>query len=93
MKAKLKTPLRYLLTFAMTAVGIMHFVTPEPFLKIVPQQLPAPMLLVLLSGAFEVLLGLVLLPQRTRNWAGWGLIALYLAVLPANPMANTFKHF
>ncbi len=84
MTAKLKTPLRYLLAFAMTAVGILHFVTPEPFLKIVPPQLPAAMALVLLSGAFEVLLGLALLPQRTRKWAGWGLIALYLAVFPAN---------
>ena len=76
--------LRWLLAAAMVAVGVMHFVTPLPFVKIVPSMLPAPLLAVYVSGAFEILGGLGLLLTRTRRLAGWGLVALYVAVFPAN---------
>ena len=49
-----------------------------------PPQLPQPLLLVYLSGVFELLGGLGLLPARTRRLAGWGLLALLVAVFPAN---------
>ncbi|HHH10615.1 MAG TPA: DoxX family protein [Sorangium sp.] len=84
MHNKMKTIARYLLAAAMTLIGLAHFVTPLPFVKIVPRMLPAALVLVLVSGACEVLLGAMLLPKRTRRWAGWGLIALYVAVFPAN---------
>lgn len=76
--------LRWLLAAAMVGVGALHFVNPLPFVKIVPALLPAPLLLVYVSGAFEILGGLGLLWPRTRRAAGWGLVALYLAVFPAN---------
>lgn len=76
--------LRWLLAAAMVAVGVLHFVDPLPFVKIVPALLPAPLLLVYVSGAFEILGGVGLLVPRTRRAAGWGLVALYLAVFPAN---------
>jgi uncharacterized membrane protein len=59
--------------------------------QIVPKALPWPMGLVWLSGVFEILLGLALIPTATRRLAGYGLVALYLAVFPANiymAMAN-----
>ena len=68
----------------MVAVGIAHFAAPEPFVAIVPPWLPAPLALVLVSGFFEIALGLGLLHPRTRSLAGWGLVALYVAVFPAN---------
>lgn len=74
----------YLLAAAMVAIGVLHFVDPAPFERIVPDFLPAPLFLVYLSGVFEVGLGLAILPQRTRRLAGFGLIALYIAVFPAN---------
>jgi uncharacterized membrane protein len=40
--------------------------------------------LVDLSGVAEIAGVLGLLLERTRRMAGWGLIALYVAVLPAN---------
>ena len=80
----LRSILRVLLALAMVGVGIMHFVDPEPFVRIVPPYLPKPLLLVYVSGVFEILGGLGLLPKRTRRAAGWGLIALYIAVFPAN---------
>lgn len=41
-------------------------------------------LLVAISGACEILGGLGLLVPATRRWAAWGLVALFVAVFPAN---------
>ena len=68
----------------MVSVGLLHFIAPEGFVKIVPKMLPAPLFLVYLSGFFEMLGGVGILIPRTRRAAGYGLIALYLAVFPAN---------
>ncbi len=73
-----------LLGVAMMAVGIDHFVNPTPFERIVPSYLPAPHALVLISGLFEFLGGAGVLVPRTRRFAAWGLVALYVAVFPAN---------
>ena len=72
------------LAAAMVGVGVLHFVQPKPFVRIVPKYLPAPLALVYISGVFEILGGIGLLIPETRTWAAWGLIALYLAVFPAN---------
>ena len=81
---RLPGPARLLLAFVMTAVGVAHFAVPEPFLAIIPAFLPAPLLLVQLSGVAEIALGLGLLHPRTRRLAGLGLVALYIAIFPAN---------
>ena len=39
---------------------------------------------VYVSGVFEILLAVAILPPKTRELAGWGLIVLTLAVTPAN---------
>lgn len=75
---------RWLLAGGMVAIGVAHFVRPQPFVDIVPNYLPAPLVLVYVSGLFEVLGGLGLVYQPTRRFAAWGLIALYVAVFPAN---------
>ena len=64
--------------------GVLHFVKPRMFESIVPPSLPSPRALVLVSGAAEVLGGLGLLVPAVRPWAGWGLVALLVAVFPAN---------
>jgi uncharacterized membrane protein len=81
---KVKKLLRGLIGMGMVAIGILHFARPEPFVRIVPRFLPAPLVLVYVSGFFEIAGGLGLLWSRTRRWAARGLIALYLAVFPAN---------
>lgn len=81
---RLKRAATVLLGVSMMAIGVTHFLDPEPFVRIVPDYLPAPLALVYVSGVFEVLGGVgVLLPQ-TRRAASWGLVALFLAVFPAN---------
>jgi uncharacterized membrane protein len=75
---------RWLIAIAMVAIGIGHFVNPTPFEKIVPAFLPSARALVYVSGFFEVLGGAGLLISKVRKPASYGLIALYLAVFPAN---------
>ncbi|MCB9785319.1 MAG: DoxX family membrane protein [Deltaproteobacteria bacterium] len=81
---RLRVALRWVLTVAMVAIGVSHFTDPAPFVAIVPPLLPAPLALVYISGFFEVLGGLGLVPRATRRAAGLGLVALYVAVFPAN---------
>ena len=64
--------------------GVGHFLAPETYMKIMPPYLPYHRALVLLSGVFEAALGVCLLIPKTSRVAAWGLIALLLAVLPAN---------
>ena len=64
--------------------GILHFVLLDFFSSIVPPYLDNPQALVKISGVFEILGGLGVLWSVSRPWAGWGLIALCCAVLPAN---------
>lgn len=67
-----------------TFAGVGHFTNAEFFLNIMPPYLPFHLALVYISGVFEVIGGVgVLLPSLRRS-AGWGLVALLIAVFPAN---------
>jgi uncharacterized membrane protein len=70
------------LTYAVA--GVLHFVSPEMYERVVPPQFPQPRLLVYLSGVAEIVLGVGVLFERTRNLSAWGLVALLVAVFPAN---------
>jgi uncharacterized membrane protein len=80
----LKLAALVLLSITMVSVGVLHFARLKPFVRIVPNYLPAPVALVYISGFFEILGGVGLLIPGTRVWAAWGLISLYIAVFPAN---------
>ena len=82
--ARVRRIFRVILALVMIWVGCLHFLHPEPFIGIVPKFLPLPRALVLVSGFFEVLGGLGLLLPFVRKPAAIGLIALYIAVFPAN---------
>ena len=75
---------RYLLAVLMVYVGIAHFRNPKPFIGIVPRLAARAPGTGLISGFFEILGGAGLLVPPTRRAAAWGLIALYVAVFPAN---------
>ena len=80
----MKTFFLYLMALLYVSAGITHFVRPEFFLKIMPPWIPFHLAMVLLSGVCEIALGVLLLPAATRPWAAWGVIALLIAVYPAN---------
>jgi uncharacterized membrane protein len=65
-------------------VGINHFRDPGFYLKMMPPYLPWHAQLVLLSGVAEIGLGLALLVPPLRIYAAWGIVALLIAVFPAN---------
>jgi uncharacterized membrane protein len=73
-----------LLSAFFVTAGMSHFTNPGFFAKIVPPFLPFPLALVYLSGVAEILLGLAVLAPSVRPAAGWGLVALLVAVFPAN---------
>ena len=75
---------RALLAMFFSIAGLMHFLRPGMYVAIVPPWLPNSSTLVLVSGAAEILGGLGVLHPATRRLAGWGLIALLIAVFPAN---------
>lgn len=79
-----KVPGRWALAALFVAAGIGHFVATDFYLKIMPPYLPWHWSLVLLSGAFEIALGVLLLVPKAARPAAWGLIALLIAVFPAN---------
>lgn len=79
-----KEILRVILSVSIIVVGITHFVKPEQYARIVPPQLPYPFELVYISGFFEILGGIGLLIPFVSVAAAWGLIALFIAVFPAN---------
>lgn len=76
--------LKWVLGLAMIGVGVLHFTATRSFEVIVPKWLPAPRWIVWISGVAEIAGGLGLLIPLTQVWAAWGLIALYVAVFPAN---------
>ena len=81
---KLKTFSYYFFGVFYTLAGIMHFVVPEFYMKIMPPYLPWHLPIVYLSGFAEILLGIGLIYKPTRRWSAIGIIALLIAVFPAN---------
>lgn len=82
--SRIQTASKILLAIFMIGAGTMHFVRPDLYLKIMPPYLPFHLELVYLSGFFEAALGLLLLVPRFSRAAAWGIIALLVAVFPAN---------
>jgi uncharacterized membrane protein len=64
--------------------GTLHFVIPDMYVRTVPAWVPYARAAVWLSGVAEIAGGLGMLFPATRRFAGWGLIALLVAVFPAN---------
>ncbi len=80
----LRRALRYVLSGLFLTAGYYHFATPEAFISIVPAYLPRADLLVAVSGAAEVVLGLALFVEQLRAFAALLLMLLMIAVWPAN---------
>src|SRR5580698_6026039 len=66
------------------AAGTLHFLRPDPYVKIVPPFVPWALGMVYISGVAEIAGGVGILLPVVRRTAAWGLVALLIAVFPAN---------
>jgi len=80
----LKIAMQWLLGIFFLLAGLNHFRYPAIYASIMPPYLPWHLELVYLSGFFEAALGILLLIPKCTVLAAWGLIALLIAVFPAN---------
>lgn len=83
----------YIMAAIYIVAGLLHFIRPRTYLAIMPPYLPAHKALVFWSGVAELALGLALLLPVLRTWAAWGIIALLIAVFPANVYMATGEKF
>lgn len=83
----------YIMILFYAGAGINHFIRPGFYLKIMPPWLPFHEAFVFTSGVAEVLCALLLLFTGTRRSGAWAVIALLVAVFPANiQMLVNYKH-
>lgn len=79
-----KTMMRVVFGAFIIFAGIMHFTRPDFYIRITPPILPYKEAIVIVSGLAEIGLGIGLIVPHTRRIAAWGLVALLVAVYPAN---------
>ena len=84
MMRTLKLVMKWLFGLLFVAAGANHFLDPDFYVPMMPPYLPWHRELVYLSGVCEIVLGALVLVPRYSRYAAWGLIALLLAVFPAN---------
>ncbi|MGK2931728.1 MAG: DoxX family protein [Solirubrobacterales bacterium] len=76
--------LRYVIGGFFIFAGVMHFVKTHSYAAIMPDWIPAHDEAVAASGVAEIVGGAALFSDRTARFGGWWLIALLVAVFPAN---------
>ena len=64
--------------------GVLHFTHTRAYMAIMPRSFPRHRESVLVSGAAEIVGGAAVLHPATRGLARWWLLALLVAVYPAN---------
>ncbi|WP_035694081.1 DoxX family protein [Flavobacterium soli] len=74
----------YLMALLYVLAGINHFLRPRMYVKIIPPSFPKPELLNKITGTVEILLGILLCFPYFSKFAAIGIIALLIAVFPAN---------
>jgi len=93
----IKLILRIVLALFFVLAGINHFLRTGFYLRMMPPCVPWHLAMVQISGVAEVVLGVLLLIPAASRIAAGGLIALLIAVFPANlQMAlhpDTFPEF
>ena len=71
----------YLMAGMYIFAGLMHFVKPKAYMRIMPQYLPSHKLLVYLSGVAEILLGIGLCIPLLKNVSIYGIIVMLAVFL------------
>ncbi|MFM1921217.1 MAG: hypothetical protein RLZZ303_2851 [Candidatus Hydrogenedentota bacterium] len=73
---RLKFALLVLMAALYVTAGVLHFVNPGFYLRIMPPWIPWHGFMVAASGVAEIALGAGLLLPATRRWAAWGVVAM-----------------
>lgn len=81
----------YLMASLYFMAGLNHFRVPRVYIRMIPSSFPNPKMLNLLSGTAEIILAILLCIPALRSFAAWGIIALLIAVFPANIFMLTDK--
>lgn len=76
--------LRFFIALLFMIGGVLHFINTNLYLKIMPPYIPWHLAMVYISGVAEIAGGVGLLVPMLRKPAAWGLVALLVAVFPAN---------
>ncbi|MBR9847538.1 MAG: hypothetical protein GYB35_16200 [Algicola sp.] len=66
----------YVMPILFIVAGVMHFIKPKAYLRIMPRYLPNHKLLVYLSGIAEIVLGIALCIPSLKVFAVYGIIAM-----------------
>ena len=75
---------RYIIAVLFIITGLLHFIRPQVFVNIMPDVVPYHLAMVYISGIAELAGAIGILIPQFRVPAAWGLIALLIAVFPAN---------
>ena len=76
--------LRYVIGVLFIGAGVLHFVRPKPYIAMMPPWIPLHKEAVAVSGVAEIVGGAAMFSSRTARFGCWWLIALLVAVFPAN---------
>ncbi|WP_373071977.1 MauE/DoxX family redox-associated membrane protein [Zeaxanthinibacter enoshimensis] len=71
----------YLMSAMFILAGIMHFIYPKAYLRIMPRYLPRPLTLVYASGIAEIALGIGLCFPATINYSVYGILLMLTVFL------------
>ncbi|WP_179018359.1 DoxX family protein [Winogradskyella forsetii] len=71
----------YIMAAIYVLAGIIHFIKPKMYMRIMPKYLPNHKALVYLSGIAEMLLGIGLCIPAIKNMAIFGIIAMLAVFL------------
>jgi uncharacterized membrane protein len=84
MESLLKKYLKPLLGIFFLFAGANHFANPEFYLPLIPDYLPSPVLLNVLSGLIEVALGVLLFVPRFTKLAAYGIMVFLVILIPSH---------
>ncbi len=80
----LKGALRYGLILFMFIAGINHLINPQFYIPLIPDYLPNPSSINLLSGLLEILFSVLLVPSSTRKFSALAIIILLILFIPSH---------
>jgi len=80
----IKILLKYLLGFFFLVAGANQFLNPDFYFPLIPDYLPSPYIINIVSGIVEIVLGLCVLWERHSTSAAWGIVVLLIFFIPSH---------